>query len=97
MERLMNVRDIMERYGVNERTARKRMREMGALDVRPIVVPESAVTRWEAGKACREEGTKAAARKRAARAKVARILGPIQPVEPKPGQYISRVRPKIAK
>lgn len=53
MERLLSVKDIMERYQLKSRqTAVKRMKQMGTrLDVKPYLVPESAVVAWERGKA----------------------------------------------
>ena len=49
MEKLLSVKDIMERYHLKSRqTAVKRMKEMGVrLDVRPYLVPERAVLAWE--------------------------------------------------
>ena len=53
MERLLSVRDIMERYQLKSRqTAAKRMKQMGTrLDMKPYMVPESAVIAWEKTKA----------------------------------------------
>ena len=52
MERLLSVKDIMERYQLKSRqTAVKRMKEMGTrLDTKPYLVPESAVIAWERSK-----------------------------------------------
>lgn len=49
MERLLSIKDIMERYHLKSRqTAAKRMKEMGTrLDTKPYLIPESAVIAWE--------------------------------------------------
>ncbi len=95
MEKLMSVQDIRDRYNCNDRTARKYMREMGALDIRPMMVSESAVVAWEARKrmATPAETAEAEARKRMSKKQMLSLF-PIEPVQPKPGQRISRVRPK---
>ena len=52
MERLLSVKDIMDRYQLKSRqTAAKRMKRMGTrLDMKPYMVPESAVIAWERSK-----------------------------------------------
>lgn len=52
MERLLSIKDLMERYQLKSRqTAAKRMHEMGVrLDTKPYLVPESAVIAWENSK-----------------------------------------------
>jgi len=49
MDKLLSVKDIMERHHLKSRqTAVKRMKEMGTrLDTRPYLVPEQAVIEWE--------------------------------------------------
>lgn len=95
MENLMGIEEIKQRYRIrDEKTARRRMREIGALDTRPMLVTESAVTRWEAenirGKPGQDEMKTT---RRRSRGSAETIFG-VKPVQPKPGQYISRVRPK---
>ena len=52
MEKLLSVKDIMERYHLKSRqTAVKRIKEMGVrLDTKPYLVPERAVIAWEQSK-----------------------------------------------
>ena len=52
MEKLLGVKDIMERYHLKSRqTAVKRMKEMVTrLDVKPYLVPERSVLMWEKSK-----------------------------------------------
>lgn len=91
MERLYTARELAERWHCEERTARERMRKIGGFG-RPMLCRESAITAWE-----REQEEiqrpgipKGGARKRK---NVIRIeQGPL-----KPGQIISRVRPKVKK
>lgn len=49
MERLLGVKDIMERYQLKSRqAATKRMKQMHTqLAIKPYMVPESAVIAWE--------------------------------------------------
>lgn len=92
MEKLWSVAEIAERYHIKERTAREWMREMGALKIKPMMVPESAVEAWERKKSePAEEETTPTIKHR--KKKNPLTVFPT-PVPPKPGQYISRVRPK---
>ncbi len=97
MERLLTLQDIKDRYKLrDDKTARRRMKEMGALNIRPIMVPESAVMSWEAANRAKkpgEEDEMRSIRKKNA-AKQLKQMFNVTPVQPKPGQYISRVRPK---
>ena len=90
MEKLYSVQEIAERYGIQEDTARRWMKEMGALKIRPMKVQESKVIAWEQAKTPQPEEEKPATGRRK---KKQTNLYPT-PVPPKPGQYISRVRPK---
>ena len=92
MERLLSVAEIRERYHCNDRTARARMKEMGALQVRPMMVAESAVAAWEAENTGKKESKEE--RRQTTRRSRIRDIFPVEPVPPKPGQLISRVRPK---
>lgn len=49
MEKLLCVKEIMERYQCNPATARKRMREMPHME-KPLLVTEKAVAEWEYSK-----------------------------------------------
>ena len=49
MENLLNVADIAARYKCSLPTARARMRQMEHME-KPLMVTESAVRAWEAGK-----------------------------------------------
>lgn len=95
MEKLYSAEDLQARYGCSLYTAQKYLRQMKHLKIRPPKAYESAVMQWEAenmapaaGEAVREKAKKRKPRKP--------ILG-IAPVPPKPGQYISRERPKNLK
>lgn len=57
MENLLNVADIAARYKCSLPTARARMRQMEHME-KPLMVTESAVRAWEAGKMV-SPGTKA--------------------------------------
>lgn len=90
MEKLYGVPEIMDRYGCAERTARKIMREMGTINLRPMKVRESAIEAWElkGQEKKQEEQTGRRGRKKS-------LPFPSIPQGPlKPGQIISRVRPK---
>lgn len=90
MEKLYGVQEIMERYGCAERTARKIMREMGTINLRPMRVRESAIEAWElkGQEKKQEEQIGRRGRKKS-------LPFPSIPQGPlKPGQIISRVRPK---
>ena len=91
MDRLYGVEEIMERYRCGVRTARKYMGEMGQIKTKPMLVTETAIMQWEARKQERKEEQKTPARRK----KKATMT--IVPVTPKPGQYISRMRPKDIK
>lgn len=94
MEKLYGVAELAERWGCTERTARERMRRIGAFG-KPMKCRESAIDAWER----HEMGTPAWMQppgipKGGKRQKnVFQIeQGPL-----KPGQFISRVRPKKMK
>lgn len=90
MEKLYGVPEIMERYGCKERTARNIMREMGTLNIRPMKVRESAIEAWELrGREQRESQAQDRRRKKSVLPFPKVQQGPL-----KPGQHISRVRPK---
>lgn len=94
MERLLRLEDIMERYGLrDEKTGRKRMREIGAIDTRPMLVPESAVVRWEQEHIRRKPEENEISRAKRRNAGRAEELFGVRPQPPKPGQMISRIRP----
>ena len=90
MEKLYGVPEIMDRYGCAERTARKIMREMGTINLRPMRVRESAIEAWEL------HGQEKKQEERSGRKGRKRTLPfpSIQQGPLKPGQIISRVRPK---
>ena len=91
MERLLVIADIMERYQCNTRTARNYMREMGILKKNPMMVRETAADAWERKR--EQESLQKGARKQSAKpAEMISLVGQIP--KPKPGQYISRERPK---
>lgn len=92
MDRLYSVEEIMERYRCGVRTARKYMGEMGPVKTKPMLVTETAIMRWEEKKQERKEEPQPEIRRRKRKDVLA-----IVPVPPKPGQYISRVRPKNIK
>ena len=92
MEKLYGVPEIMDRYGCAERTARKIMREMGTINLRPMRVRESAIDAWEL-KGREEKQTDRKQQGRRGRKPALPFPGAVQgPL--KPGQIISRVRPK---
>ena len=94
MERLLTIAEIMERYHfTNERTARNRMRDIGALNTRPMLVAESAVERWEAENIKRRQADEPQVSNRRRNRTKSPLMFP-SPPEPTPGQLISRVRPK---
>lgn len=89
MEKLYGVEELAERWHCSERTARERMRRIGTIG-KPMMCRESAIAAWER----QIEQTpapgipKGGARKR--KQNIIRIeQGPLRP-----GQIISRVRPK---
>ena len=90
MERLMMITDIMERYKCNEKTARNYMREMGAIKTKPMMVRETAVEAWERRR--EEESLKKCRRESRKPENVFNLAGRLP--KPKPGQIISRQRPK---
>lgn len=93
MEKLYTVQEIGERYGCNDRTARRYMREMGALNIRPMKVQECAVIAWEARNKLPQPPTAEEKKTRLLTDKQLQKLFMVKPVPPKPGQYISRERP----
>lgn len=95
MEKLYGISEIMERYECKERTARKIMREMGTLNLRPMKVRESAIEAWE--QKGREERQAATAPGGRRGRKAALPFPTIEQGPLKPGQIISRVRPKNMK
>ncbi len=92
MDRLYSVEEIMDRYRCGVRTARKYMGEMGAIKTKPMLVTETAILKWEEKKQERAEDQQPEPRRRKPKSTMS-----IVPVPPKPGQYISRVRPKNIK
>lgn len=90
MEKLYGVQELAERWHCTERTARERMRKIGALK-KPMLCRESAIEAWERANTeyAREPEVKTRRRKNPAPFPV--VQGPL-----KPGQYISRVRLKKA-
>ena len=50
MERLVNVRDMRERYGCSNPTARKYLRQVFPHMENPLVAPMWAVLEWEASR-----------------------------------------------
>lgn len=91
MEKLYGIQEIMARYGCKERKARDIMREMGTLPIRPMMVRESDIEAWEQTSRQRKEEPVAYGRK--ARKPVL-PFPKVQQGPLKPGQHISRVRPK---
>ena len=71
MENLLNVADIAARYKCSLPTARARMRQMEHME-KPLMVTESAVRAWEAGKTL-SPGETAKARKKRGSAKEQRF------------------------
>ena len=71
MENLLNVADIAARYKCSLPTARARMRQMEHME-KPLMVTESAVRAWEAGKMF-SPGETAKARKKRGSAKKERF------------------------
>ena len=72
MENLLNVADIAARYKCSLPTARARMRQMEHME-KPLMVTESAVRAWEAGKML-SPGETAKARKKRGSAKKERFV-----------------------
>lgn len=88
MENLYGAEELAARWHCNERTARERMRRIGAFG-RPMVCRESAITAWE-----REQEALAAPGIPKGGARRRKNVTPIRQGPLKPGQIISRIRPK---
>lgn len=85
MEKLYGAAELAERWHCNERTARERMRKIGGFG-RPMLCREGAIITWERQQ---EEAAVPQPRQRKRRNVTPITQGPL-----KPGQIISRVRPK---
>lgn len=91
MEKLYGVQELAERWHCKERTARERMRKIGAMG-KPMLCRESEIDAWERANTQTAQEPEARPRRRKTIPLFPMAQGPL-----KPGQYISRVRPKMAK
>ncbi len=88
MEDLYGVQELAERWHCAERTARARMRKIGTIG-KPMMCRESAIAAWE-----RKTEQKPEPEIRQGTARRRSNVIQIQQGPLKPGQIISRVRPK---
>lgn len=59
MERLLTAHDVAQRYGVTDASGRNYIRRIPGHLEKPLRVPESALLRWEAGRAVWSDETPA--------------------------------------
>lgn len=88
MEKLYGVEELAQRWHCKERTARERMRKIGTIG-RPMMCRESAIVAYERSIEEAPAGTRSGSTRRKRRGVIEINQGPL-----KPGQIISRVRPK---
>lgn len=98
MEKLYTQEELMERWRCKQRTARDRMREIGTVSQKPALCLESMVEAWERDQAEKArqpkeppQQEKTGRRNRKSRAP---LPFPTEQGPLRPGQIISRVRPK---
>lgn len=86
MKKLLSVKDICERYGCTEKTARSYMRQMIHME-KPLRVTEETLEAWEANRTYMPQEPGTVIKQQIQRA---------APVRKEPGKFIiSRVRPEI--
>ena len=101
MEKLYTQQELMDRWHCKPRTARDRMREIGVVSRNPALCLESMVEAWERAQAEKARQPKEnpqtmpAGRRNSRKGKQALPFPAIEQGPLKPGQLISRVRPKI--